>query len=231
MPPRYDVAMRKLIRSIGVAALAAAPALAAGSMLAVAPTAAAHDVLVSSSPADGATVTEPVGTVELVFNNPIPGEFVQVAVLGADDISYEDGAPEVVGGTVTQSVTDLPDGAYTVSYRVVSSDGHPISGTISFTVAAAGGAPASGSASPPGSGPTETAPAPGAETALPSTRGTAPADASETTSPAAAATSSGGGLGTATVVLVVVAAAVVVAGLAYVATRFLQRPSAEDTEN
>ena len=31
--------------------------------------------------------------------------------------------------------SDLPDGAYTVDWRGLSSDGHPMQGTFSFTIA------------------------------------------------------------------------------------------------
>lgn len=117
---------------LGAAVLAAAPFLF---LLLAAPSAQAHDVLVSTSPADGSTVVKPPDVVELTFNNAVQNQFVQVAVLDQAETPYQDGDPEVLGSTVTQRIRDLPTGTFTVSYRVVSSDGHPISGTSTFTVA------------------------------------------------------------------------------------------------
>lgn len=42
----------------------------------------------------------------------------------------------VTGAKSTVQVTDtLPNGTYTVAYRVVSADGHPVQGSYPFTVA------------------------------------------------------------------------------------------------
>lgn len=204
---------------IGAAALAAAP-VAGLSLLTAAP-AGAHDVLVSSSPEDGSTTTQPPAAVELTFSGAVQDQFTQVAILGAGDASYEQGDPEVVGPTVTQAVDDLPDGEYTVSYRVVSSDGHPVSGTISFTVAASG----EGAAGP------ETA-EPESPTTPEDT--TTPDRSSEDTpvpSIAPAAGNTDDGIGTLGVILVVVVAAVAVAGIAFVAVGGWGRGSARDTES
>jgi methionine-rich copper-binding protein CopC len=97
--------------------------------------AAAHATLTGSNPPDGTTVPEPPAEITLEFSEPVQREFVQVAVLDADDGHHETGEPDVVGGTVTQAVATLPAGEYRISYRVGSSDGHPVSGTVTFTVA------------------------------------------------------------------------------------------------
>ncbi|HEX6326920.1 MAG TPA: copper resistance CopC family protein [Jiangellaceae bacterium] len=98
--------------------------------------AAAHTTLIDSKPEDGVTLTGPPAEVTLEFNEPVQQDFTQVAVLDADDDHYEDGAPQVVGAIVTQAVRDLPTGDYRISYRVGSSDGHPVTGVLTFTVAA-----------------------------------------------------------------------------------------------
>jgi hypothetical protein len=113
-------------------------AAVAGVVLSATP-AAAHTTLVGSNPEDGATLTGAPAEVTLEFNEPVQQEFTQVAVLDADDNHYEDGAPEVDGSIVTQAVQDLPAGDYRISYRVGSSDGHPVTGVLSFTVAAQDG--------------------------------------------------------------------------------------------
>ncbi|NEE03799.1 copper resistance CopC family protein [Phytoactinopolyspora halotolerans] len=101
------------------------------------PTASAHSSLVSSSPEDGATVEEQPGTVELVFNENVQDQpdFTQMAVLDADENEFHTADPVVDGNRVRQDVSELPDGDYTISYRIVSADGHPVSGTIEFTMA------------------------------------------------------------------------------------------------
>jgi hypothetical protein len=110
-------------------------AAVAGLLLGATP-AAAHTTLVDSNPGDGATLTGPPAEVTLEFSEPVPQDFTQVAVLDADDNHYEDGAAQVVGASVTQAVHDLPAGDYRISYRVGSSDGHPVTGVLTFTVAA-----------------------------------------------------------------------------------------------
>lgn len=110
-------------------------AAVAGLVLGATP-AAAHTTLVDSNPADEATLTGPPAEVTLEFSEPVPQDFTQVAVLDADDNHYEDGAAQVVGASITQAVHDLPVGDYRISYRVGSSDGHPVTGVLTFTVAA-----------------------------------------------------------------------------------------------
>nr|WP_246211333.1 copper resistance CopC family protein [Phytoactinopolyspora alkaliphila] len=109
--------------------------------------AAAHNVLIDSTPSEGSTIESPPETVELVFDQYVQDEFAQVAVLDAADEAFHGGEPVVEDNVVTQAVNDLPDGDYTISYRVISADGHPVSGTVDFSVAA-GSAEAADDASP-----------------------------------------------------------------------------------
>ncbi|SEF12065.1 copper resistance CopC family protein [Jiangella alba] len=213
--------MRSLRRLIGVAALAAAPV--AGLSLHAAPAAVAHDQLVASTPEDGGTVDAPLTAVELVFSNAIPGEFVQVAVTDDAGATFQDGAPQTVGDTVTQAVQELPDGAYTIAYRVVSSDGHPIEGTVGFTVAGVGpAAPPSDEASAPPSTPS----------APPSTQEEPSEQPSDETTPAAGSSSSDDdGLGSTATVLLIAGGALVVAVLAFVAAGGRRRTAPEDTDS
>ena len=105
-------------------------------VLGLAPTASAHDYLVSSTPGEGDQLERPPAEVALSFNTSVGEQFAQVAVVDVDGATYQVGDPVVAGPTVTQQVADLPPGRdYTVSYRVVSSDGHPIGGTVGFSVA------------------------------------------------------------------------------------------------
>lgn len=140
---------------VGVAAgLAAAVTLGAGpittpdpasrgSGVALLPAAQAHAQLLSSQPADGASVERVPDTVTFTFNEEINPSFAQAVVVGVD------GEPRTVdsaasGPVVTAQMPDgLAAGRIAVRYRVVSKDGHPIEGEISFTAATgAPGAPA-----------------------------------------------------------------------------------------
>jgi methionine-rich copper-binding protein CopC len=218
--------MRRARRLIGVAALAAAPV--AGLSLLASPAAFAHDQLVGSTPEDGGTVSTPLTSVELVFSNAIPGEFVQVAVTDAAGGSVVDGAPQTVGDTVTQAVTQLPDGAYTIAYRVVSSDGHPIEGSVAFTVAGVGPAEPTSTPGSPAAEPTSTPSAPSSATSPDETE-----EPGDDPTPAAGAgdSPSDGGLGTTATVLLIAGGAVVVALLAFWAAGGRRRRTAEDTDS
>lgn len=132
----------------------------------LAPVAAAHSVLVSVDPEDGARLENSPGQVVLTFNEEINPSFASVAVSSGDDrANLVTGQPSVDGGTVTAQLPDLGPGAYTVGYRVTSADGHVVSGSTVFTLVGATGSPTS---APGGAGSsTGAAPAVGTETAGP----------------------------------------------------------------
>lgn len=122
-----------------------------------------HSRLLGATPADGSTV-DTAEQVVLAFNEEVDPRFVKVTVEGPDG-TETDGEPEVSGREVTQRLaTGLPAGEHVVTYRVVSADGHPISGTITFaTTAAPSTSPSPTSASPTASaGASSAAPAPSA---------------------------------------------------------------------
>lgn len=120
----------------------------------VAPRALAHAQLVSSIPTDGASVDAPPAQAELVFNEEINPAFAQIVVADAADIAHSM-TPVVAGPKVTSPLPDgLPEGKVSVRYRVVSKDGHPISGAVTFTLTSgkdpgAAGAAATGAAAAP----------------------------------------------------------------------------------
>ncbi|UUL77332.1 copper resistance protein CopC [Pseudarthrobacter sp. Fe7] len=61
-----------------------------------------------------------------------------VHVQDANGTDQADGAVSIVDNHVTQAVkAGAPGGKYTVTWRVASSDGHPIEGTFTFTAGAA----------------------------------------------------------------------------------------------
>jgi LPXTG-motif cell wall-anchored protein len=94
----------------------------------------AHTELTGSTPADRAKIKAPT-SVELDFSEPVKGSLVQVQVRDAKGVQRQDGVALTVGGKVTQKVKpNLPAGPYSILYRVVSTDGHPVEGTLTFTV-------------------------------------------------------------------------------------------------
>ncbi|MGA8979985.1 MAG: copper resistance CopC family protein [Pedococcus sp.] len=145
----------------------------------------AHAALKSVTPGDGETVTTAPHAVTLEFNEPIGTRFATVTVTGPSGVVSQ-GRPAVDATTVTQALSSgLPGGDYTVAFRVVSEDGHPVSDTTTFVVAAA---------------PTTTSATPSSEattTGGTATGTTAPA-ASISTGSRSSATASGDGSGPAT---------------------------------
>ena len=110
---------------------APAPAVAVG-VGALAP---AHSALVSSVPADGATLSAAPTEIVLTFNENINASFTQVALTRGDAAVAL--APVAVKGPEVRAQISAPalgGGAYRIAFRVVSADGHPISGETRFTV-------------------------------------------------------------------------------------------------
>jgi methionine-rich copper-binding protein CopC len=132
--------------------LAAATVAACVALLLGAAPAYAHARLESSTPADGSSVASAPDTVSLTFSDDIQAEFASMTLVGPDGTNYQTGDVSASSGTVTTSVKPLgPAGAYTIGYRVVSDDGHPVQGKVAFTLTAPGpaaAAPAAAAATP-----------------------------------------------------------------------------------
>ncbi|MDQ4130468.1 MAG: copper resistance protein CopC, partial [Actinomycetota bacterium] len=117
--------------------------LASFALFVVAPAApaSAHALLRTSEPADGARVETAPSLVTLVFTEqPEPG-LASVQVLDPSGGSVERGPPEPVAGnplSLRVPLKPLPEGAYTVAWRVVSRvDGHVTAGAVAFGVGVA----------------------------------------------------------------------------------------------
>lgn len=124
------------------------------SVLVAAP-ASGHDVLSGSDPADGSMIASAPERVTLTFNEAPNPASVTVTVVGPNGSRWERGASTADGKVVSVALSPLgPAGRYEVGYRVLSSDGHPISGATSFTMSTAapgvtsGGAPVASPAAP-----------------------------------------------------------------------------------
>jgi len=121
------------IVAVLVAAGLAAPAVAS-----------AHAQLEGVSPARGEVVERQPTQVEFRFDEPVEGRFGSVRVfdaagerVDAGDAFHPDGARTRIAVGLRPS---LPDGTYTATYRVLSTDGHVVSGGSTFSIGEAGGA-------------------------------------------------------------------------------------------
>jgi copper resistance protein C len=185
--------------------------LTGAGVLATATAAFAHAVLVSSNPAEGATLTTPPATVSLTFSEDVRAPAF-VVVTGPGGTRVDGGASQILNRTVTERLRAArAAGTYTIAYRVVSADGHPIEGELRYRLAQA--APAS------------TTPAPAAASPAP-----APAAASTTQAAAATPTAPASGGDDGHLVHVLGGLAVVLAGVAALMyERFQRRRHPEDS--
>lgn len=121
-------ALRRVLA--GAVVIAAAMTAALGGATA----ASAHDSLISSSPAEGDSVST-LSEVRLDFSANLLGADGGniVIVVGPDGRRYESDCAALAGPTLTLPVALGAPGEYSVEWRAVSSDGHPVSGVIPFT--------------------------------------------------------------------------------------------------
>ncbi|MEU9820286.1 copper resistance CopC family protein [Pseudonocardia alni] len=138
--------MSPVLRRLAVALPAVLLALVAGAAPAW-----AHTELESSSPAANAQVGTAPTSASLTFSEDIAASDATVSVAGPGGTDYAAGPATGDGDTLTVPLRPLgAAGAYTITYRVVSDDGHPVSGTVPFTLTTAGpGAAAATSAAAP----------------------------------------------------------------------------------
>jgi len=93
----------------------------------------AHAALIETDPADGSTHATAPSTATLTFNETVGN--AAVVVSAPDGSSVEVSDVRSVDRRVTATVADVDQrGTYTLSYRVVSADGHPVEGTIHYDV-------------------------------------------------------------------------------------------------
>src|SRR2546426_6862433 len=112
--------------------------------LTAAPAAFAHAILTVTSPGNDSIVQHSPPAVLLQFNEAVETQFGSVRV-------YDCNAKRVDSGSITRpdekTVSavinpSLPNGTYTVTWRVISADSHPVSGAFIFHVGSGGKCPA-----------------------------------------------------------------------------------------
>jgi len=125
-------------RAILFAALAVAGALSASGLSRGA--ASAHSLLVRSEPGRSATVTRAPERVRLWFSERIEPAYAKLSVwseagkqVDAGDAAVDSNDPILL----SVSTPNLGPGRYTVSFRVLSVDGHVVESSFAFTVKAA----------------------------------------------------------------------------------------------
>lgn len=135
------------------------------SVLGLSAPAQAHNYLVSSTPAQGSTLTELPAEFSVTTNGALLSldgsvNGFALEIKGADGLYYGDGCVTVSGATLSEPAAIGPAGDYTMLWQLVSTDGHTVSGEVNFTWApAADVEPSVGAASPANCGNEAEAPA------------------------------------------------------------------------
>src|SRR5699024_5236309 len=118
-----------------VCLLALAGALLLAALIALPAPAQAHDTLLSTDPADGATLEASPEAATSTLSADIPDGRPLVRIRGRRGRGVAEIVPTTGGPTATAAGEEpLPAGTYDIQWRVVSSDGHPIEGTLTVTV-------------------------------------------------------------------------------------------------
>ncbi len=100
--------------------------------------ASAHAVVVSSQPGDREQLAAPPTEVTVRFSEPVSMDLGGLTVLNSFGDRVDSGGTNQPRADTLRTglVEGLGDGTYVTNYRVVSSDGHPVSGAVVFSVGA-----------------------------------------------------------------------------------------------
>ncbi len=118
--------------ALALTTLTAGLALALAMLVATAGAAQAHARFLASDPANGAKLTAAPRSVKLTFNEDVLPGSAKVRVDGPAGVTT---VADIAVKTTTVAAAmppDLGSGTYTVTWRVTSVDGHPISGAFRF---------------------------------------------------------------------------------------------------
>ncbi|WP_205324284.1 copper resistance protein CopC [Glycomyces sp. YM15] len=104
--------------------------------------ASAHATATKTEPASGALLDAPPSEVVVEFNEPVTPVDAATGVVAPDGDRADTGVEQNAEQTTLQISVDADqEGTYLVGYRVVSHDGHPVSGTFTFSIGAETEAP------------------------------------------------------------------------------------------
>lgn len=153
--------------------------------VAMAPTASAHADLQVSTPEDGESLEIAPEEIRLTFSEELFEELVEISILDAAGDLYSTIEVEQTPPPGTDVIfpwpTQAPPGEYSIAYRVVSADGHPVTGTISFSYAPTASEPSALEPTPSDSTPSAESSTP-ASSAAASAPSAPPANESSTSS-------------------------------------------------
>lgn len=117
--------------------------VAFGGVLA-APNASAHSQLVSTSPADGSVLTEAPQRVTFTFSEDLLPGVDTIAVSDENGRVLSTATVEPQGESISADwPADASEGVFQAAYRIVSGDGHPVTGAIVVQIETSGSAAAS----------------------------------------------------------------------------------------
>lgn len=98
----------------------------------------AHAYVVTSTPGENEVLQDAPTSISITFNEPIENAFHSIQVTDPSGQQAVSGESRIDGGNSATLLTELrpnlPDGIYTVNYKVLSSDGHTVTGTFPFII-------------------------------------------------------------------------------------------------
>lgn len=96
----------------------------------------AHSYLLNESPAPSSVVAVSPAKIDLVFNERLEKELFFIKVLNSNGKSVTNNKTSMSTNQkqLELALPSLDDGIYTVSYKIISADGHPIGGSYVFTI-------------------------------------------------------------------------------------------------
>lgn len=105
------------------------------SVLALAAPAAAHTEVVATSPTAGERMDQAPTQVTITTVEPVREIGSAIVVTAPSGARVDDGSTEIDGAITLVGLVALKEyGIYTVDYRLLASDGHPIEGAFTFTL-------------------------------------------------------------------------------------------------
>lgn len=126
--PHFDFRLRQWLSALLLLLVAMAPSMAF-----------AHASLVASEPADQSVLSVTPKMLTLTFNEPV--EPLTIRLIGSDGRASEITQIARSGSALILTIPSEPEkGAYVLSWRMISADGHPVGGAVTFWIGTRGSA-------------------------------------------------------------------------------------------
>lgn len=122
----------------------------------------AHNSLTQSSPQRGSMLTVAPSRVTLTFDLPCTGGQLANVVLVTNETGerVDNRDSQIASNVLSATLKPLSSGIYTVSFRVVSDDGHPVNGGFQFQLNLPEGSPTESATASPTTSAVSTSPTP-----------------------------------------------------------------------